>query len=96
VLAYNKMAVTRSLLSKCVDSDEIGKAFAILSVVATLASFAGNPLFRQLYNVTMADFPGAVFVLFGCLQLVASLCSLCVFFKRKTLLDEAADADIEN
>jgi MFS-type transporter involved in bile tolerance (Atg22 family) len=84
-LAYSKYAVTRSLLSKCIAPEEVGRMFALVAVVATLASFAGNPLYRQLYNLTMADFPGAIFLLFGGLHFAAAIFSFVVFSKRQSL-----------
>jgi hypothetical protein len=42
---------------------QVGKTFSILAVIAALAPVAGNPLFRQLYNLTIDTFPGSIFVL---------------------------------
>ena len=52
----------RSLLSKSIGPDEIGKVFSILAVLASLGPVAGNAMFRQLYNNTIATFPGSIFL----------------------------------
>jgi hypothetical protein len=64
-LGYCKYGLVRSLLSNCIDPSEVGKVFSLLSVIASVAPIAGNPLFRQLYNKTLNTFPGAIFLLFG-------------------------------
>jgi hypothetical protein len=70
------------LLSKCIDTDEIGKVFSILAVVASVAPIGGNPVFRQLYNSTLNVFPGAVFLLFAALFFLAGTVNLFLYFMR--------------
>ena len=77
----------RFLLSKCIDSDEVGKAFSILAVIAALAPVAGNPLYRQLYDATIDSFPGAIFLLTAALYMAAAIGNLFLYFKRDELIN---------
>ena len=82
-IAYCKYSVVRSLLSKSFDSDEIGKVFSFLAVIAALAPVAGNPIFRKLYDATLKVFPGAAFLLAAFMMMLAAFGNLIVFaFKR--------------
>jgi len=82
-IAYSKYAVVRSLLSKCIDAQEMGKMFSLIALVSALVPIGGNPLFRQLYNFTLSSFPGAFFILFALLHCIAAGFSITVYFKRK-------------
>jgi PCFT/HCP family folate transporter-like MFS transporter 1/3 len=81
-IGYCKFAMVRCLLSKTVEKDEVGKAFALLAVVSSLTLIAGNPAFRQLYNETIGTFPSAIFLLFAALQALAVFSNFFVYFKR--------------
>ena len=86
-LGYCKYSVVRSLISKCINIDEVGKVFSILAVVAALAPVAGNPLFRQLYNGTLETFPGAIFLLAASLLLVSTAINFFIYTKRHQLVN---------
>ena len=81
-MGYCKYSTVRSMLSKCIEPDEVGKTFSILAVIAALAPVAGNPLFRQLYDATLDSFPGAIFHLAGAFCLTAALGNLYLYFQR--------------
>jgi PCFT/HCP family folate transporter-like MFS transporter 1/3 len=91
-LGYCKYAVVRSLISKCISIDEVGKVFSILAVVAALAPVAGNPMFRQLYNATLETFPGAIFLLAASLLFVAPAGNFFIYIKRHEL-ENAEDSE---
>ena len=55
------MSGLKSLISKTVDEDELGKAFSLLSSGETIASMIGSITFISVYNATSAVFPGMVF-----------------------------------
>lgn len=91
-IGYCKYAVVRSLISKCIDSSEVGKVFSFLAVLASLAPVAGNPMFRQLYNATLNSQPGAIFFLFGAILLCSALGNLYLYFMRHEM-KTSADCD---
>ncbi len=93
-MGYCKYAVVRSLLSKCIDTNEVGKVFSMLAVIASVAPIGGNPLFRQLYNQTLSTFPGAVFLLFAALLFLAGCVNLFLYFSRDKI-KTAADNNNE-
>ncbi len=81
-IGYCKYSVVRSLLSKCIDANEVGKVFSLLAIVASIAPIGGNPLFKQLYNKTIGTFPGAIFHLFAALLFLAACGNLFMYFMR--------------
>ena len=92
-MGYCKYAVVRSLLSRCIDTDEVGKVFSILSVIASVAPIGGNPVFRQLYNKTIDTFPGAIFILFAALLSLAGMVNLFLYFMRDKIDHRAEGGD---
>ena len=81
-----KYAVVRSLMSKCIDSNEVGKVFSLFAVAASIAPIGGNPIFRQLYNKTMDTFPGAIFLLCAGLLFLAACVNLFSYFMRLKII----------
>ena len=51
--------VFRSLISKNVDADEIGKVFSVVGIFQALLPFASGPIFRSLYKSTVENQPNA-------------------------------------
>ena len=51
--------VFRSLISKIVQPDEIGKVFSVLAIFQAMLPFLGTPLFGMLYKNTVATQPNA-------------------------------------
>ena len=86
----------RSLLSKCINSDEVGKAFSILAVIAALAPVAGNPLYRQLYDATIDSFPGAIFLLTAALYMAAAIGNLFLYFQRDELINGESNNNVKS
>ena len=45
-----KYGLVRSLLSKCISKNDIGKIYSALSIIAATIPMAGNGIMRTLYN----------------------------------------------
>ena len=95
-MGYCKYAVVRSLMSKCIDSNEVGKVFSMIAIIAALAPIGGNPVFRQLYNKTISTFPGAVFLLFAALLFLACCGNLILYFMRHHMVHEENEKERED
>ncbi|KAL5961980.1 Solute carrier family 46 member 3 [Taenia solium] len=63
------ISALRSLVTKLVDSGEVGTSFAIMSVFETLANLFGSIVFTSVYTATVTLFPGTVFIIDACLHL---------------------------
>lgn len=83
-----KYSMVRSLLSKCIASDEVGKVFSVLAVMAAFAPVGGSAMFRSLFNSTSVTFPSAFYLLSGLLSLLAAAGNLLLYFKRASLTNE--------
>ncbi|KAL5111106.1 Solute carrier family 46 member 3 [Taenia crassiceps] len=62
------ISALRSLITKMVDSGEVGTSFAIMSVFETLANLFGSIAFTSVYAATVTVFPGIVFIIDACLH----------------------------
>jgi len=93
-IGYCKYAVVRSLMSKSIEKDEVGKVFSLLAIMASLAPVAGNPIFRQLYNKTLNDFPGAIFLLYGAILMVSAAINLYLYFKKQEFRTEPEEEEV--
>lgn len=63
---------SRSMVSQCVENDEIGKILSIFTVMSALSSSVGTAAFQELYSATLTTFPGAFLALNALLYLIAS------------------------
>ncbi len=52
---------SKSLISKTVDENEVGKAFSLLSCCETVSNLIGSVLFTNLYSMTLHLFSGLTF-----------------------------------
>lgn len=96
---YCKYGTIRSLLSKSIDAEEVGKIFSLLAVLSAIGPMTGSPAFRQLYNFTMHYCPGAIFFTFAGLMVIPASINFYTFFKRHQLKpdnDEEATCAKEN
>ena len=50
---YGSWANARTLFTLCVNEDEIGKIYASVGIVASIAPLVSNPAYRKLYNAVM-------------------------------------------
>ena len=85
IVGFCKFGLTRSLLSKTVETGEVGKMFSVLSVFSSAMPMLGNPVFRQLYHYTMSTLPSAIFIVFGVLQIITFFSTLFVYLKRSEI-----------
>ncbi len=84
-IGYCKFGIIRSLLSKFIEPDEVGKVFSLLAIISAVGPMAGNPVFRQLYNYTISIYPGAMFLCFAALLFVAMCATGFVYFKSSEI-----------
>ncbi|XP_074641358.1 lysosomal proton-coupled steroid conjugate and bile acid symporter SLC46A3-like [Tubulanus polymorphus] len=61
---------SKSIISKLVDEDEIGKIFSLLSCGETASNLLGAIIFTNLYSVTFQIFPGMAFVIEAAIYIV--------------------------
>lgn len=61
----------RSIASKLVNSDELGKVNSLLSVAESFMPLVYAPLYATVYSATMDTMPGAFFLMGGVLTLPA-------------------------
>jgi len=73
----------RSLITKCVDPDEVGKIFSIVGAFQAFLPFASSPLFGFLYRATVSTFPAAFLFLVAALKLVEGVVVFIVFITFK-------------
>ena len=60
----------RSVLSKVVESEEVGRVFSVLSLLAAVSTSLVSAAFMKLYNQTLATLPGAYLLLASGLAVV--------------------------
>lgn len=85
ILGYCKFAIIRSLLSKSIGADEVGKFFSLLALVSSVGPLIGSPAFRQLYNFTLNFCPGMSFYVSAGLTALAAAANVLIYFKREHL-----------
>ena len=93
-----KYGILRSLLSKSIGSDEVGKFFSLLAICASVGPIIAGPALRQLYNYTMNTCPGAIFFVFAGIMTLAAIFNFGIFFLRRHLkpVEESATHDVKN
>lgn len=59
------IVISRSMLSKIVDDNEIGKLFSLIAILETLTPLAMDPTYSKLFHFTLKNgyFLGAFFLL---------------------------------
>ena len=82
ILCFVKFGLVRSLLSKCVDRDETGKIFSSLAIFTCLAPMLANVVFRQVYNLTLATFPGAEMVMAAGILIISAILNFYLYTQR--------------
>ena len=86
-----KFGLVRSLLSKCVSQNELGKMFTIFAISIGLVPLISNFVFRQLYNATLTHFPGAEIVLAACCLCLTAILNFYLYTQRDRMLMEEKD-----
>ena len=82
----------RSLLSKLVHEDEVGKIFAVLGSGETVAKFLAL-IFTALYGTTLDIFPGMSFLIASALYTIMSFLILFVHISTRDYLGRDDDSD---
>jgi len=65
--------VGRSMLSKLVHKDEVGKIYSFLASGEAAIPLIASPIYNLLYSATLDSFPGAVYVLTSSLDFLILL-----------------------
>ncbi|CAG0886398.1 unnamed protein product [Darwinula stevensoni] len=68
--------VARSMLSKCVPQQELGKVFAMLAVVEAIVPMFGGSLYGTIYAETVDWFPGTFYLISAFLLLISQALGL--------------------
>ena len=79
------MSSLRSLLSKTVDEDELGKTFSLLASGETASKLLGTVLFVGIYSATAYYFPGFAYMTEAFLYLLMMLVMTCLYRDFKTV-----------
>lgn len=66
------MTSTRSIASKLVAVDELGKIYSLFGAVEAFSPLIFAPMYTQLYSTYLDTFPEVIFVLTACTTLVAT------------------------
>ncbi|XP_071453296.1 probable peptidoglycan muropeptide transporter SLC46 isoform X2 [Hetaerina americana] len=69
--------MVRSIMSKCVHQNELGKVFMVTTSLEALVPLAGQPLYTYMFSNTIVSFPGAFFM-FSALVFFMDLIFNCV------------------
>ena len=90
LLAFLKFGLIRSLMSKCVQSDETGKIFSACALWRSIFGLIGTFAYRQLYNATLDTFPAAEILMKGILYFFVFLGSFSVYLQKWRIDDWSA------
>lgn len=71
ILDSTTTTLIRSLISKCVHSNEVGRVFSVVGVFQALVPFASGPLFGYVYRKTVATRPNAFIFIIVALKMVS-------------------------
>ena len=81
VLDSTSTTVFRSLITKIVQPDEIGKVFSVIAIFQAIVPFIGVPLFGMLYKNTVATQPNAFIFLAMAIKSVVFFVVLIVYIE---------------
>ena len=71
VLSTAKVIIGRSMVSKLVSSDELGKIYAVLGSVEALVPILGMLIYSNIYRASLNFFPGIIFIVTAVLMFFA-------------------------
>ncbi|OWR45015.1 adenylate cyclase [Danaus plexippus plexippus] len=69
----------RSMASKLVETEEMGRMNSLFSLVETLAALVFDPSYTTLYSMTISDFAGSVYIFSACLTIPAIIILVWLF-----------------
>uniref|UniRef100_A0A1B6ETU1 Major facilitator superfamily (MFS) profile domain-containing protein n=1 Tax=Cuerna arida TaxID=1464854 RepID=A0A1B6ETU1_9HEMI len=75
-------------LSRIVPQQELGKVFALTSILESFTPIGAAPLYTFIYRNTFLQVPGAVFLLSATLSIIAVLMVTIVFIIQKFVMEE--------
>ena len=75
--------VFRSMITKIVKPDEIGKVFSVVAIFQAILPFIGAPLFGILYKNTVATQPNTFLFLIVALKVLVFLIVVSLYFKMR-------------
>lgn len=78
ILNGTSFIAMRSIASKLVSSDELGKVNSLFGVAEALVPLIYSPLYAAVYAATMDTLPGAFFLLGGAMTVPAVIIFLLV------------------
>ncbi|GAB6024306.1 hypothetical protein CHUAL_008997 [Chamberlinius hualienensis] len=87
---------TRSLVSKCVSSAEIGKLLAIYHVCDAVTSNLSSTIITSIYVATKDQLPGTIFIVCACLLILPLILYIWVAFdlrKTDSMIDNEKEID---
>lgn len=67
------IVIARSMLSKLVGRDEIGKLFSLIAVLESFIPLGMNPVYATLYGMTVHTFSGSFIILSALLTIPPQL-----------------------
>ncbi|KAL4120330.1 hypothetical protein QTP88_013046 [Uroleucon formosanum] len=89
----------RSIISKLVPSDELGKVNSIFGVCEALVPLIYGPMYSSVYKHTLKTFPGAFFLLGGLLTAPAAIIFLWMYnehLKERRVKESMVRSGVEN
>ena len=81
------------MVSRCVEENEVGRIFAVISIISALSSSLITAAFQAIYSASLEVFPEAYLLVNACLFCMALPSN---FFLRKRLLMEYRDVTKHN
>jgi len=79
-------SINRSFITKLVGEDEVGKIFAAVGIITTIFPMILDPVFKQIYNLTLSTFPSAFILVAACFYVINVSFLSAAWCKRKELL----------
>lgn len=79
------MSSVRSLMSKTVEEDELGKTFSLLASGETASKLLGTLIFVSIYSATAYFFPGFAYIMEALTYLIMMLVMACLYQDFKTV-----------
>ncbi|XP_055301314.1 uncharacterized protein LOC129567949 [Sitodiplosis mosellana] len=83
----------RSLASKTVPSNEIGKINSLFGIIEALLSLAYSPIFHAIYTATLTKMPGAFFLFGGFMSIPGALLFIWIYMINRAEAKDNIAAD---
>lgn len=76
------LIIIRSMMSKIIPSDELGMIFSMLASWESILPLVSHPLCTLVYNATIKDFPGTVYLMSSLFVVISTGIFAWVFFTQ--------------